>query len=45
MRTGFVKDERFVITTAGTYKTWRWVEAPDWAWDFPDLANEEEVQQ
>ena len=45
MRTGFVKDERFEITTAGTYKTWRWVEAPDWAWDFPDLANEEEVQQ
>ncbi len=43
IHTGAVKDERFVITTAGTYKTWFRAEAPEWAWDFPDLDQGQEA--
>lgn len=33
LQTGEVKDEHFVIDTAGTYKTWRWVQPPGWSSD------------
>lgn len=33
--TGEIKDEHFVIDTAGTYKTWRWVDPPIWSSDTP----------
>lgn len=33
LHTGEVKDEHFVIDTAGTYKTWRWVHPPSWSSD------------
>lgn len=33
LHTGEVKDEHFVIGTAGTYKTWRWVHPPSWSSD------------
>ena len=35
LHTGEVKDAHFVIDTAGTYKTWRWVQPPDWSTDAP----------
>ncbi|MCO4322301.1 DUF5710 domain-containing protein [Aliidiomarina quisquiliarum] len=31
IHTGEVKDQDFVIDTAGTYKTWRWVQPPKWS--------------
>ncbi|MBU2952262.1 hypothetical protein [Marinobacter sp. F3R08] len=31
INTGEVKDEHFIIDTAGTYKTWRWVQPPEWS--------------
>jgi hypothetical protein len=31
IHTGEVKEEHFVIDTAGTYKTWRWVQPPEWS--------------
>lgn len=33
LHTGEVKDAHFVIDTAGTYKTWRWVHPPSWSSD------------
>ncbi len=33
INTGDVKDPHFVIDTAGTYKTWRWVSPPAWSGD------------
>lgn len=35
IHTGSVKDERFLIDTAGTYKTWRWVQPPEWSGEAP----------
>ncbi len=35
LSTGDVKDENFLIDTAGTYKTWRWVQPPSWSSDTP----------
>ncbi|ELQ8317899.1 hypothetical protein R2571_006806 [Pseudomonas aeruginosa] len=32
---GEVKDERFVIGSAGTFKTWRWVQPPEWSGEKP----------
>ncbi|MDH4565939.1 hypothetical protein E8E95_04540 [Pseudomonas sp. BN414] len=36
LHTGELKDEYFVIDTAGTYKTWRWVNPPSWSGE-PDF--------
>jgi hypothetical protein len=31
IHTGEIKEDDFIITTAGTYKTWRWVQPPKWS--------------
>lgn len=33
--TGQLKESGFLIDTAGTYKTWRWVQPPEWSDDEP----------
>lgn len=35
LHTGEIKDKGFVIETAGTYKTWRWVQPPEWSGEPP----------
>lgn len=35
IHTGLVKNEQFVIDAAGTYKTWRWVQPPEWSSEAP----------
>lgn len=35
LHSGEVKDDCFAIDTAGTYKTWRWVDPPAWSEDKP----------
>jgi len=35
LHTGELKERGFVIDTAGTFKTWRWVQPPEWSEDAP----------
>lgn len=35
IHTGVLKDKNFLIETAGTYKTWRWVQPPEWSGEPP----------